>query len=125
MISIIALLMAILLLTLSMARAQAKAVVCMSNLRQLGICYMLYAGDYDGSSHMGWFANDNTGYSRDSRSGWVAVLRPYYGGSIIKSKSGAKDLRLCPAGTKPLSRIGITPFSAWGFSVNRVPICGE
>ena len=47
-ISIIALLVSILLPSLSKAREQAKLVVCSSNLHQQGLVYQLYATAYDG-----------------------------------------------------------------------------
>jgi prepilin-type N-terminal cleavage/methylation domain-containing protein/prepilin-type processing-associated H-X9-DG protein len=47
-ISIIALLLAILMPTLSAAREQAKAVICMSNLRQVHLLHQLYIERYDG-----------------------------------------------------------------------------
>lgn len=46
-ISIIAILMSILLPALSRARGQAKAIVCLSNLKQLGFAFLCYANDYD------------------------------------------------------------------------------
>lgn len=46
-ISIIAILMSILLPALSGARGQAKAIVCLSNLKQLGFAFLCYANDYD------------------------------------------------------------------------------
>jgi prepilin-type N-terminal cleavage/methylation domain-containing protein len=49
-ISIIAVLMSILLPSLNRARAQAKAVVCKSNLRNLYIAEVVYTEDFDG-----WF----------------------------------------------------------------------
>ena len=48
-ISIIALLIALLLPALQKARDEARAAVCGSNLRQLGIGFQAYANDYDGS----------------------------------------------------------------------------
>jgi prepilin-type processing-associated H-X9-DG protein/prepilin-type N-terminal cleavage/methylation domain-containing protein len=47
-ISVIGLVMAMMLPSLGRARGQAKAVVCASNVRQLGIAWTYYAGDYDG-----------------------------------------------------------------------------
>ena len=43
----IALLMAILLPALNRARGQTRTVVCLSNLRQLGLAFACYANDYD------------------------------------------------------------------------------
>jgi prepilin-type processing-associated H-X9-DG protein len=49
-ISIIGMLMAIMLPVLGQARSRARAVVCASNLRQLGIAWVGYADDYEGSA---------------------------------------------------------------------------
>ena len=46
-IGIIAMLMSILLPALSRARGQVKTVVCLSNLRELGLAFLCYANDYD------------------------------------------------------------------------------
>jgi prepilin-type processing-associated H-X9-DG protein/prepilin-type N-terminal cleavage/methylation domain-containing protein len=45
-IGVIALLIAMLMPALNKARAQANTVACLSNLRQLGICMIMYANDY-------------------------------------------------------------------------------
>ena len=45
---IIALLLAILLPTLSMAKGRARQSVCADNLRQLHLAFAMYAGDHDG-----------------------------------------------------------------------------
>ncbi len=47
-VAVIALLLAILLPALSSARDRAKASVCMSNLRQVGVSLRMYADDYNG-----------------------------------------------------------------------------
>ena len=44
-IAIIALLMAVLMPALAQVRAKAKAVVCMSNLKQWGAVFQMYTGD--------------------------------------------------------------------------------
>lgn len=47
-VAIIAVLMAILLPSLSTARQQAKSVACLSNLRQIGIAIRMYSDEYNG-----------------------------------------------------------------------------
>ncbi len=97
-IAIIALLMSILLPALARVKKQAKAVLCMSNLRQWCIIFRMYTDDNDGFFH-GEYGEG--GYSQ----GWVPALRPYYSGHTRaganpgESKS-EKDIRLCPAATK-------------------------
>lgn len=71
-IGIIAVLIAILLPALQKARQAAQSVVCMSNLRQIGVALELYA-------------NGHNGYqppvlSLDERIAWDGYLWPYLGG---------------------------------------------
>ncbi len=47
-IAIIAILAAILFPVFAQARAKARAITCMSNLRQIGVAALMYADDYDG-----------------------------------------------------------------------------
>ncbi len=47
-VAIIAVLVAVLLPALALARSQARAVVCMSNLRQIGVAASLYWDDFHG-----------------------------------------------------------------------------
>ena len=80
-ISIIALLMAILLPGLSSARRQAKNVKDMMNLRQWGVMLTMFAQDNDGKLVVGW----NGGQM------WAGTLMKYYKGSA--------DICLCPMAT--------------------------
>ncbi|MEE8306882.1 MAG: prepilin-type N-terminal cleavage/methylation domain-containing protein, partial [Gammaproteobacteria bacterium] len=47
-IAVLTLLLAILLPALSLARAKAREIACLSNLKQLQTCAKLYSMDYDG-----------------------------------------------------------------------------
>jgi prepilin-type N-terminal cleavage/methylation domain-containing protein len=123
-IAIIALLMSILMPALARVRKQAKNILGQSNLRQLGVCYSMYAGDWDGRFLRGWF-DTGRGLPVRHTDYWMHGLRPYYGDE--------GDLRLCPMATKPGTEIvensmygGVPPdstFVAWGvFSGDD---CGE
>lgn len=57
-ISIIALLVAILVPSLSQAREQAKRVVCLSNLRQIGVGIQIYTQTYDDYVFQGMYLNN-------------------------------------------------------------------
>ncbi|MHC4070252.1 MAG: type II secretion system protein [Planctomycetota bacterium] len=99
-IAIIALLMSILMPALARVKKQAKEVVCQSNLKQWGVIFSMYTGDYNGYFHEGWFVG-----AAPVRH-WMTTLRSYYGNE--------QKLRFCPAATKPRTEgaRGIT--SAWG-----------
>ena len=66
--TLIALLISILLPSLQRARESAKAVQCMSNLRQWGIYYTFYANDYKGLFE-DYRVMDNF---------WPKSLKPYF-----------------------------------------------
>lgn len=77
-ISIIALLLAILMPSLQKAREQAKTVVCLSNAKQLGFSWILYTENYGGKLVGGWtgWANPLTGDTANiargqGQMGWV------------------------------------------------------
>jgi prepilin-type N-terminal cleavage/methylation domain-containing protein/prepilin-type processing-associated H-X9-DG protein len=118
-IAIIALLMSILMPALARVRKQAKAVICQTNLKQLGACYAMYTDDWDGKFMAGWTPadTDNTDY-------WMEALRSCYG------EEG--DVRCCAAAKKPSSELGLGPYGtddplvAWGvFGYEGDQECGE
>ncbi|MBN1508598.1 MAG: type II secretion system protein [Sedimentisphaerales bacterium] len=97
-IAIIALLMAILLPALQRVRKQAKAVMCQSSLKQMGLTFNMYTEDNNGYFH------EEAG--SESTHSWVHAMRPYY--------SREPKMRVCPMTTRFYSE-GVTgPFVGWG-----------
>ena len=82
-ISIIALLVSILMPALSKARKQARAVVCLSNIRGFGAAFVLYAADWDGKILPALNANGEM---------WGDKLMEYH---------GSEEIRFCPDAAKP------------------------
>jgi hypothetical protein len=114
--------MSILLPALGRVRRQAKDILCETNLHQWGVCFGMYADDWDGKFMQGWIPGECTG-DNSPKVYWMESLRPYY-------KEG--DLRVCPMATKPGTEVGqgsyggVRPdasFYAWG--VFEGEVCGE
>jgi prepilin-type N-terminal cleavage/methylation domain-containing protein/prepilin-type processing-associated H-X9-DG protein len=101
-IAIIALLMSILIPSLTRTKLQAKFVMCQSNLKQLGIAFAMYTGDNDGYFQKGW-----GGAPADSF-WWLEAVMPYYKNP---------DVCLCPMATRHGYSVGLgergAKFYAW------------
>ncbi len=90
-IAIIGLLIAMLLPALQGAKEQARAVICLHNLRQWGLATAQYATDSEGIL---WPESYPLGGDIQTVAGdWMAKLAPYY--------RDVDKIRLCPAATKP------------------------
>jgi len=87
-IAIIALLMAILMPALGRAKKQAKAVVCLSNLRQWAIIFQMYTDDNEGKFSGG---EELPGTEEFVEHIWVLYLQPYF---------ETFDVLLCPVTTQ-------------------------
>jgi len=112
-IAIVALLLAILMPTLQRIRRQAKAVVCMSNLRQWGPLLSMYTDDNDGRLFTGG-ADIYDIFSEKCL--WYNQMYSYW--------CNSKDIFLCPVTSRSIpsdgnSRTGTT-FQAWYFFYNSV-----
>src|SRR5919199_214195 len=81
-IAIIAILAAILFPVFAQAREKARAISCMSNLKQIGTATMMYLQDYDETFPVGyrdasvagattWFFTDINPYIKDAPSGGI------------------------------------------------------
>jgi prepilin-type N-terminal cleavage/methylation domain-containing protein/prepilin-type processing-associated H-X9-DG protein len=75
-IAIIAILAAILFPVFARARAKARQTSCLSNEKQIGLAFMMYASDYDDTYPMSYYyqngANSGHGYVQ-----WSGLIQPY------------------------------------------------
>lgn len=79
-IGIIALLIAILMPALNKARAAGQSTTCLSNLRQIGQAYMMYANDQKGYLPYVYFSRPHTPPSSYwTEMSWYNFLSPYVG----------------------------------------------
>ncbi|MHC4571961.1 MAG: type II secretion system protein, partial [Planctomycetota bacterium] len=101
-IAIIALLMSMLMPALSKVKKQAKLVLCQSNLRQMGVCFNMYANDWDGKFMKGWWTG-LPGPINPHKHYWMEALRYCYGDD--------GDIRCCPMAARPSTSVGMGP---WG-----------
>ncbi len=87
-IAIIALLLAILTPALSKVKNQARKLICLSNLRQIGTGALVYAEEYDA------FLPRNTGGDTP----WIIAFMPYLGGEHA-TKTDYREIKIysCPA----------------------------
>ena len=90
-IAIIALLITILLPALHRAKNQARAVICLHNLRQWGLATAQYATETNGIL---WCESYPLGGDVQTVAGdWMAILAPYY--------RDVDEIRVCPSATRP------------------------
>ncbi len=130
-VAIIGVLASMLLPALSRAREKGRRTVCMSNLRQQGLAFAMYAGDYD--SRMP--GTTRTPYSSSRLSHYQPVERSYltYANEFIgiaTTPSGDNDLRtgsltdalVCPSNS--LARMAEWDPSHWKSQVLYTPLYG-
>lgn len=99
-IAIIALLMAILMPSLSRARQQAKNAACQSNLHQWSLVFSMYDNDCDGR-----FPSGCSSYDTNDKRHWATAMRHYY--------YDDREITLCPSATKPYDEGGQVPYGSY------------
>ena len=102
-IGIIAIMIAILLPSLSRARKSAESVTCMSNLRGWAQSITIYTTENRGRYWIDWGNYPPAGTGQGT---WMRVLSSYY--------RNLEQFRLCPSATEPTKSYGSTTFTAWG-----------
>lgn len=122
-IAIIALLLSISLPALRKVKEQARLLVCVSRVRQMGMSYSAYITDNNGKMCYNVSKTAAAHGVYNWKGSWVEVLRPYY--------SDKNEIRLCPSATKerdpaagstlPAPGQGLpTKYQAWGLKTNSI-----
>ena len=101
-IAIIAILAAMLLPTLGKARESAKAIKCVSNLKQIGLAAGQYGDDYN--SYLPDINSTGNGYV-----GMVVLLTPYT--KAAQYQTGISGLWLCPSTVSPNAKKNLTSYA--------------
>src|SRR5437879_5606300 len=94
-IAIIAILAAILFPVFAQAREKARAITCLSNVKQIGLASLMYVQDYDETFPLAW-----------GGLGWVLELEPYQKAGAASDGSNwnkNKGLLHCPDDSAPAS----------------------
>jgi len=106
-ISIIAILLALLMPALSKAKKQAARVICASSLRQWGLGYDMYTTEFNGKFPCGLYA--------DAKDSWMNALPKYFSADPNKDAG----IYLCAAAKQPAAKSGNWFQGAWGGNVGR------
>ena len=124
-IAIIAILAAILFPVFAQAREKARAISCISNLRQIGVASSMYTQDFDETYPLGYTWDENNGVWGGDM--WTVSLQPYiqkYGpanGNIINGElTGISNVYTCPSirFTKDTNGNPVNNSIAYGYNKN-------
>jgi prepilin-type N-terminal cleavage/methylation domain-containing protein/prepilin-type processing-associated H-X9-DG protein len=98
-VAIISLLALLTMLSLGMAREKARRVVCISNLRQIGIAFKMYCQEYDGLFPPFMYYFQPGAPQRGAPPIWVILIRPRRAG--VRMDLGP-DIFTCPSDKDPI-----------------------
>ena len=121
-IAIIAILAALLLPALASAKARAKAIQCVSNMRQLQVCYHMYCDDNNGSLPAN-LATPNGGTASSSNS-WVTgyaqtdYLLTNIQNGVLYQYDQSPAIYVCPADTLQINTNGTSYPQTRSCSIN-------
>ena len=90
-VAIIAILAAMLLPALSKARERARQVVCMNNMKQMGLAFVMYSNDYGG-----WMTPVNQALT-DNNSEWYFRILPYMKTATVGDINVKYNWFYCPS----------------------------
>jgi prepilin-type N-terminal cleavage/methylation domain-containing protein/prepilin-type processing-associated H-X9-DG protein len=99
-IAIIAILASMLLPALGKARETAKGIVCANNLKQVNLCFINYAGDYDGFVPPLYFIEGNNSWcwwATLIRMGYIGKTREWYDYYHVGRSDTREPLLRCPS----------------------------
>jgi prepilin-type processing-associated H-X9-DG protein len=108
------------------ARAKARQAMCLSNMKQLGVGFMLYVQDYDET-----FPPTDYDLPGPVRVTWTTLVNPYIKASgNTENKSQRKSIFLCPSIDTPVAdpnwealngAVGIRGLLSYGTNNNLMP----
>lgn len=135
-IAIIAILAAILFPVFAQAREKARAISCLSNLRQIGMATMQYIQDYDETYPLGYVWKDGGTNSEWGGTMYTISLGPYLqklgavGSDVVNSGLTTGSIFVCPSAGKPNKNPDGNPFSpanliGQSYSMNKSALTGN
>lgn len=127
-IAIIAILAAILFPVFAQAREKARAITCISNLKQIGTGCIMYVQDWDETYPLGYTWDSNNGVWGGTM--WTVSLGPYiqnYGGvgdNIINGQlgQGISSVYFCPDENLSRDTNGNTDSALVGYGINDLAV---